>query len=163
MGFIRTKIMVKRITNRIGQFAPEADVWRELAAYLAWGRRPGSDLAHQLLARYLAFREALGPAASTAGEMPRFALLREGWEKFVACCEPLGGMDRGELGRWMMLMLGADWALARTVEMAMDPGRRWRAVAREVHQLLEGIHDQLLSPAISAAVPEQGEGAREAA
>ena len=163
MGFIRTRIMVRRVMKGLEKAAPQQQMWKQLVGYLAWGRRPASHLAEELISLYLQCREALGPLGSVAGELPEFERLQGAWEEFVACCQVPQGLERTTAGVWIVLMLGADWALARTVEMAMDPGMRWRAVARAVERLLKEVEESLLGPATAALHSRGCADARQAA
>ncbi len=113
----------KQMDRRLAQMSPDPATWRQVAAYLGRGRRPGDAAAQAVIRAYLDLREHLGARASfkNGAELSHQAL-GEPCRRFFATYRHPHRMPAEQLMAWACFCLAADHLLALAYEAAMEKG-----------------------------------------
>ncbi|MFH1059708.1 MAG: hypothetical protein V1797_13660, partial [Pseudomonadota bacterium] len=139
---------VKQMQTQLAAFAPDAALWREIAAYLATGRRPDSSAGQAALRAYLDLREGLGAkAVFRAGGELSYAALAEHCREFFACYEEPAGLEPHQCRAWARFCLAADYLLAKAHEATAQKGKISRTLAQKAQDALEQVAADFLGPA----------------
>lgn len=139
---------VKQMQTRLAAYAPDPDLWREIGAYLAAGRRPASPAGRAALRAYLDLREGLGAkAVFRAGGELSYAALAEHCRVFFMSYDEPQGLEPHQCRAWARFCLAADHLLAKASEAGAQKGNIGRNLAAQAQTALERVAAEFLAPA----------------